>query len=192
MSIENPPEEVTEIRRRLYPEDGDTLTVEGEERGKLYEQLRQVEDRALSYFRLNIWGMGEYRQSMHTAHMLFLDADGSYPDHAAFDVPRDGEGRLVEDSDEYQAYREAVTAYIEHDHGRVGIPAHKLGSNDGWLVTPAECQGALEAWEQYVDDEHEGDYAAAAEVMDPNEPGYWLRWIQFLRVASDSGGFRVW
>jgi hypothetical protein len=186
MSIENPPAEVAELRDQAYHDgtyDADAV-----------RRYMDAREKTLAYFRLNIWGMGEYREAMNTAHMLFFAEDGSsYPNHTEFAIPRDDDGQLIEDSEQYQAYRAAVTAYIEHDHGHVGIPVHKLGSNDGWLVTPAECEGAIEAWEQYVDSEHDGvEGQAAIALRGEDDADYWLRWIQFLRVASNGGGFRVY
>jgi hypothetical protein len=117
-------------------------------------------------------------------------------------VPKTDGGFWDDSSEQYANFQDAWQAYVSHDYGEVGIPVHKLGSNDGWLVTEAECRGALAAWRQYVDDtlrsweqsgdEDEKDESDVAAEMDAQEPEYWLRWINFLAVAAVNGGFRVW
>lgn len=47
--------------------------------------------------------------------------------------------------DYFAANEEAKTA---HDRDTPGIAVHKLGSNDGWLVTPSECRTALDAYQR--------------------------------------------
>ncbi|MGW5049726.1 hypothetical protein [Actinokineospora sp. NPDC004072] len=64
------------------------------------------------------------------------------------------------------------------DHGadrRRGIPSHKLATNDGWHITRAECNQALDA------------FAAATGhdvVLD-------RAFTRFLRAAARHSGFRV-
>jgi hypothetical protein len=59
-----------------------------------------------------------------------------------------------------------------------------LGSNDGWLVTPAEIEWALE----YRDDDE------PLELCDDGADWRltWFDWLVYLRGAADHGGFRVY
>ncbi|MEU0937631.1 hypothetical protein [Embleya sp. NPDC005971] len=64
----------------------------------------------------------------------------------------------------------------------VGIPAHKLSANGGWLVTPREISAALLAYSMASP----MDRASARGVY-----GRWDEWVLFLVDACEVGGFRV-
>lgn len=64
-----------------------------------------------------------------------------------------------------------------------GIPRYKLTSSDGWLVTPAEITAALGWWATTPPDRQRAVKDGVA---------WWPAWINFLKDASDQGGFRVW
>jgi hypothetical protein len=84
-----------------------------------------------------------------------------------------------------------------HGDGPMTIPSFKFGSNDGWLVTPEEIAGALEAW---AETDMARDHLAAdrfrrgmsTKTYETISEDYWRQWIEFLRRAKDRGGFQVW
>lgn len=154
------------------------------------------------YFRLNIWGMGHCRTGMYAAGMIF---DGQEVEFPPYEPPTSAEGGsealvAAEDAyaEEYDRLCEPVRA--AHPEGGEAIPSFKFGSNDGWLVTPAECHAAVEAWREHkakldaldavgiiaedVEDDDSSDATFRAE--------WWPEWIEFLERASQRGGFKVW
>lgn len=149
-----------------------------------------------SYFRLNIWGMGHARQIMSLCGML---ADCRHPELDEWpDEPEMPEG-TVEDPDgviaepgkfdaelisrctAYVAQRDAMLS-LHEPADAIGIPSHKLGSNDGWLVTPDECQAALLAWTEWR--------AQHREVT--GFPDWWDGWLGWIQGAIEHDGFRVY
>jgi hypothetical protein len=67
----------------------------------------------------------------------------------------------------------------------LGIPPHKLRTNDGWLVTAAEIRAALLF------------HAAAsthlqAPLFDSEEKRLFQEWIGWLELAAPRGGFRAY
>lgn len=64
-----------------------------------------------------------------------------------------------------------------HDGRESGIPAYKLSMIDGFLVRPDEISEALRIIGRTDDDQVDGDV--------------WKSWIDFLRLALESGGFLV-
>lgn len=171
---------------------------EGEERDaieKTWKEAWRAYDAAdRSYFRLNIWGMSHCRDVMASLGMLTSEEAPSFPRLEEFgltDYPDDpadydGEERAraeAELTDSGRQYLAAVEAALAFEPVPVrGIPAGKFSSNDGWLVTPAQCQAALAAWQQWTDD-------TRARVE--GEIEWWDRWIGFLTYAKDRGGFHV-
>lgn len=138
-----------------------------------------------SYFRLNIWGMGAARELMHGAGMLDLESGhGDFPSDKDFGVTdamwNDWDGEPDEDtSPEMRAYQKAVQAVTDAQREKpAGIPVHKLGSNDGWLVTPDEISSALEAY-------------VLGDGVPADAPAWWADWIGWLKYAQEHGGFRV-
>jgi hypothetical protein len=88
--------------------------------------------------------------------------------------------------------RECAELLKRHPAGGSAIPLHKLGSNDGWLVTPAECLEALGAW--HARTEGERDDALQSAGIDRNDPDWadlWKRWLEFLELAAHCDGFEV-
>lgn len=156
--------------------------LERDENGGSQEAVSEAYDAMyaadLSYFRLNIWGMGEYRTSM--AKLGMAHNKGDHPRFPDWN-PEWNEVEDYESLPEYQVYedlcKKARSASVEYP----GIPIWKFCSNDGWIVTPIECMSALKIWE-----------AEGCPNPDEGEPEYWLRWIDYLRRASEHGGFEVW
>jgi hypothetical protein len=134
------------------------------------------------YFRLNIGGMMWARGLMGQAGMIH--DEGYAHVRALMDA---APGRNPDEPDEEKAWEANEVAWeaIRRWHPEApGIAVWKLGSNDGWLVTPLECQGAIARW-----------MAAGS----PNPPGAdraecaeWRRWVDYIRQAALHGGFRVW
>ncbi len=149
---------------------------------KLYEAMRETER---SYFRLNLGGMRMTREAMHALGMLDTeDFPHAFPDPADFGVTAamwdDWTGEPNEETPkELRTYLEAEQAVTDAQREKpAGIPVHKFGTNDDWLVTPAEIASALER------------YAQSGEKL-PGGLSWWADWIKYLRYAQDHGGFRV-
>jgi hypothetical protein len=73
------------------------------------------------------------------------------------------------------------------------IPLHKFGSNDGWHVSPEECFFAGNTLKTIREAEPERFYTVlgAAGIKKEGERAYFDRWIDYLLVASERGGFKV-
>lgn len=172
---------------------------EGEERDaaeKAWQDAWKAYDAAdRSYFRLNIWGMSHCRDLMATLRMLTDEDAPRFPTLDEFgltDYPEDpadydGEKRAkaeAELTDDGRRYLAAVEAALAFEPVPVrGIPVGKFCSNDGWLVTPAQCAAALDAWHAQPD---------AVRARIEGETEWWGRWIAYLTYAKDRGGFRVY
>jgi hypothetical protein len=147
-----------------------------------------------SYFRLNIWGMGECRELMIKFGMLTDEPGTAFPTLDAYELiefpddPEHFEGRaraeiIKNQTDAERAYLAAIKATTDADEGGPGIPAYKFSSNDGWLVTPRQIDAALALYRAAPDDDKK---SAAAEHP------WWPEWIAFLAHAKGRGGFRVY
>lgn len=133
------------------------------------------------YFHLNIWGMGRCREAMCAFDMAFEANHPPFPKIEEYGLTYwpEAEDNHPVDSPEGR-YLAAVADVTDGMHFEVpGIPLYKVGSNDGWLVTPLECQGALAKFEANKNTEAE-------------TPPWWEQWIRFLLIAQARGGFRVW
>src|SRR5690606_1339925 len=89
----------------------------------------------------------------------------------------------------------ACEAMLEWLSGHDGTLAmYKLSSNDGWLVTPEECAAAVDAYvgaseedKQHVFNAFADEHHTATELRE-----WFEEWVDFLRRAARSRGFRVW
>lgn len=97
----------------------------------------------------------------------------------------------------FEAHRAAIDAKLAwrpdpQDDFR--IPAHKFGSNDGWLVTPEESFFAGSALKLLREAEPERYLTTlgAAGMKEEDALRYFDRWIDFLLLASERGGFEVY
>ena len=167
---------------------------------------RRTDDAAVeqSYFRLNIFGMSRYVDLMHELGMVFDDDEPpawpkpddfgttydmveviDYPEYPSDTVPTDDQRAGTE---KYIAERDRVLAW----HGREvpGIPAHKFSANDGWIVTPVECESALRL---YMAKLEEIGLDAVGNLVENRkaEPGRWAAWLRYLRGAITHDGFKV-
>ncbi|HEV8652836.1 MAG TPA: hypothetical protein VG276_26475 [Actinomycetes bacterium] len=136
-----------------------------------------------TYFRLNIFGMGRYRDAMERLGMVFWPVEEpQFPKHEAFGLagcPDEDAGDLTPAE---RAYLDQVQAVTDGPcmEETPGIPGYKLASNDGWLVRPLEIRSALKRYHDQGEPVPEGV-----------EPGYWAQWVGFLARCGRSGGFRV-
>lgn len=169
---------------------------------KIREALHAAEAKAGSYFRSNIWGMGQYRDEMDHQGMGHWQ-NIAFPSPDAFKIPmvpyipkqvwdpetrkhRDGteaDTRMVyeEESSEHQAYRDAVNqALATKVPGTTGIALCKFCSNDGWIVTPAEIEEALKE----AKDTPSGNF--------DHGDKRWRQWLDFLKGAIYADGVVVW
>lgn len=145
-----------------------------------------------SYFRLNIWGMGAALEYMHRFGMLSEGDHPAWPEHEEFGLS-DKEWEAAEeqyyDADEDldavtsangRKFIEAHQAVLSASGDTPGIPFWKLCSNDGWHVTPEECQAALDAYE-----------AAGKPEVEKEHREWWAEWLDYLAYSTTHGGFRV-
>lgn len=132
------------------------------------------------YFRLNIGGMGVAAGLMAERGMLYDDRARPTSDEWATlpewdDASEDGGPAYVE------AHRLLVSRVGEG----ANIPVHKIyGTNDGWVVTPAEITGAMEAYARWL-----GEQGIAEADDEPTT--WWPEWIAWMRAAGGHNGFEV-
>jgi hypothetical protein len=87
---------------------------------------------------------------------------------------------------EYVRAGEAVRAW--HPENPTGIACHKLGgTNDGWLVGPAEIAAALATYRTLPAKTVE-EALAREGILDRSR---WDALIDFITLAQDLGGYRV-
>jgi len=177
---------------------------------RLFEVMRETER---SYFRLNIWGMGQVREAMLLLGMAYeSESRSEWPDYPSGVAGQVCEA-LSEDADpaEYLAkYYPEVGSFTEadldtaklyrlaseeirreHPEGGSVIPVHKFGSNDGWIVTPAECLEALSVWYAHTPGERD-DALTEAKIEGADWMTLWERWLRFLELAAHCDGFEVY
>lgn len=135
-------------------------------------------------FRLNIWGMGRYRQLMDIFGMVHESSDADVPEWPEY--PDDDSD---EESPEMKAYDAAalISQGYHNDAGNPTIPVHKFYSNDGWWITPSECAAAIEAW-----DKRDPALAFTEEQTEMLTSDHWGAWITYLRNGIDRDGFQVY
>lgn len=192
--------------------------------GRAWDRAKQF------YFRLNIRGMGYCCDLMDQFDMVYRsESEGEWPDEpVGRDDPWSDRDELeeagvpVEDwPADLREWQDALTYKLSSGvQERPGIALHKFDSNDGWIVTPVECMGAVEQWKRAVlgppqlgsggEDrrvatllakatdravtpfESEAFTAKAMELMKEHDlPEWWPEWIAFLVGAAQHGGFEV-
>lgn len=172
---------------------------EGEERDAAeaaWNEAWKALDRAdRSYFRLNIWGMSRCRDLMDVLGMLTGEDAPRFPTPDEYgltelpDDPEDYEGKERKAAEAKlglagRRFIDGCQAVTDYEPQPVkGIPVGKFGSNDGWLVTPAQCEAALDQWKAQP---------LAAQRKAEATAEWWPNWIAFLAYAKDRGGFRVY
>lgn len=150
--------------------------------GYCMKAIRQPE----IHFDMNVWMAGRIATKMDRFGML---SDGEIePDYwPRFPDGFDGFNLYTEDVEDVDpsTVLPVVSYAAQCDEVRrrgaegCGIPVWKIaGTNDGWIVTPAEIASAMSAW-----------YAADQPMPDDGDLALWGRWIQFLAFAGINGGF---
>jgi hypothetical protein len=141
----------------------------------------KAQDEAGCYFRRNIFGMARLRERLVELGLAYEPAGGHVKRDEWPDPPEPYEQHFDDGeplTPEALAYAEANLAVLKAPRDeRPGIPLHKLGSNDGWWVTAAECRSTLQLWER---------------AGSPMPEEFYDDFIPFLRKAAAHGGFRVW
>jgi hypothetical protein len=155
---------------------------------------------APGYFRLNGRGMSEAVDAMNAIGMVNLSWP-PYPEAAAFDLPEAppfwseaGEPIAYPPDTPEGRFQRAAVDVLESDSGGL-IPSYKLGSNDGWRVTPEEIERALAALDVYAAKHPEAEDPTLHIAADDGtilELDWWGEWIAYLRGAVDHGGIRVY
>ena len=147
----------------------------------------------VGYYQLNVWGMAVCCEAMWKRRMVFVSDGASHEDWASLpevDINHDDGGA------EYQKAETALLSRMEME--QVGIPTHKLCSNDGWVVTPLEITGAIAQLEmsglptpRYRTDAQFGEWYIAGDDEEGEPIEWWDAWIDWLKLAAEHGGFRV-
>lgn len=172
---------------------------------RVMEASRACDAAEQSYFRLNIWGMSRYRELMYELGMAYEDGEHpEWPKYEAYGVTQEQVEVIeypewAEDVTLTDEQREAAEKYLAEQervlswHGQAdtpGIPLHKFGSNDGWIVLPVECQAALGI---YMAKLEEVGQDAMANLIDnkAGNRGHWAQWLAYLNGAITHDGFEV-
>jgi hypothetical protein len=179
------------------------VTDEYKERQAKVETLSAEMDAAnTNYFRLNNAGMRAMCESMDQLGMLVTEYDGNphgaWPTHQEFGLTRDEFDALCDmERDEQRAHPDArFREFAERgDFIRSwsplesGIPVHKFGSNDGWIVTPLDIAAGLRAYRAADSD----DVAKVRQewIWEGRTTSYFDEWIAFLERAQAGTGFEV-
>jgi hypothetical protein len=105
-----------------------------------------------------------------------------------------GDPRLIEQEhvDEAKAYEAKRREHLSvHPGDAEGIPLHKLGSNDGWIVTPVESLQALSAWHAAPHEHRQSVLREVGVTGDNQDESYWQSWLEFLETSTKFDGFEV-
>lgn len=158
---------LTELEKQGVDWNIARLTVMGyseeylEAQRKVDEAMTAMSRADKSYFRLNIWGMGAYRNAMEDIGMGTFAYDmpnwPGLPDgmdqQAFWDWQEEPDNVPEDQAAAYQALADQMSAHKSaHFDAGDAIPLHKFCSNDGWLVTEEECRMALNAFCAFVSD----------------------------------------
>lgn len=157
--------------RNSYPRNSSESLAAQEEVDARWAEYSKLRD---NYFRLNLSGMWQFAQLLDRLGML---ADGQAPDPEEWSKAN----ALEVNSEQAEAYVESLLSRA--DENPSGIPAHKLSDNSGWHVMPSEVAAALRRWEEAK--------ARGAEIPEEWEELF-AKWIQFLTLALERDGFRVY
>lgn len=124
-----------------------------------------------AYFRLNIWGM----RAMRDAIRPVLDDHAKYGEWPKIET--DDDGNPINEAEEKRKVDFLSTPSSDENK----VPTFKFCSNDGWIVTPAECEVIA-------------SYIETAEVT--SDDADWVQYVkrfgQFNRRATKLGGYRVY
>lgn len=140
-----------------------------------------------SYFRANIWGMGILRSAMKEAQVLDLEyEDPGWPEIK----------RLANESDE--TYYDRVDDAHDPIRGFRSaseklVPVGKFCSNDGWVVTPEECEIIANGLDTVKGFTHRGYMSDPIIIEAGSENLVFVKeFADYCRRAAKHGGFKVW
>jgi hypothetical protein len=107
----------------------------------------------------------------------------TFPDPAAYDLTsyQDPDGMIIWDGPrltEFQSKRAHVLA-LHLPREQPGIPIHKLGTPEGWVVDRTECAAAVTAYRRHRD------------PGAPHPHAFGDAFITFLTACADGDGFTV-
>lgn len=171
---------------------------------KVEEAYGRLSSADINYFRLNVWGMSTMRDHMDTLGML---ADRypmpEFPSAEEFGITNEEWWEFDPDEvDENDSTPVKPGVLKMHEASEIhrrwspqdvpGIPAHKLGSNDGWIVTPFDCRAALDAYANAKASNPEAVEAIRAEWAEGDGSNYFDEWIAWLERAAAGSGFQVY
>ncbi len=127
---------------------------------------------------LNAAGMAFCRAGMHRAAMTYQAEHLPFPEWPFTGIE---DWRRADQSrrDAYNMAEHAASAQTVP--GMIGIPEFKLLSNGPWVVSSEEIRQAL------------GRYQASTPSLQAElqADDQWRRWVEWLRVTADHGGFTV-
>lgn len=104
--------------------------------------------------------------------------------------PPTPDARVIEAGDRYRAAVQEICDRETLEDGQVA--SYKWSSNDGWLVTPAECRAIAVALRRSIDMIAE-DYFPDIEGLTEQDGQKWVRnWMRFHEIAAEHGGYRVY
>jgi hypothetical protein len=138
-------------------------------------------------FRFNVFSMAWFCDYMEQRGMIFdagkpppsPDGDWHLMERWQYPESYGDEPPLTADQESAAKELRAATDAVLSWHGPEipGIPMHKFWTNDGWIVTPAECEAAVRIGRQHP---------APADHEE-----YWNQWLDYIDRASRAGGFEV-
>ena len=96
-----------------------------------------------TYLNVTIDWMAELRPMMRATGMLADVAPPPTVDRSEFGVTGEVDRHNPTNDPKIQAYLDMEDARLAAEVDQPGIPAYKLMSTDGWLVTPREIASAL-------------------------------------------------
>ncbi|MGP5523487.1 hypothetical protein ACTXM3_09335 [Glutamicibacter arilaitensis] len=131
-------------------------------------------------------GQRYYKGQMISDFMQLLSCTGmgKYTFAPTLDVEEPDEGDLEAEEEFMKAVTKWRSQSVEDDDV-TGIPLHKLGSNDGWIITQSECIEALSAWDEIDVTELDADMRKIAESDE------WKDFLDYLEWAYEHRGIEV-
>lgn len=172
------------------------------------ELAAAAQDDDPEYFRMSMWGWLKALTAMYCLGMVNLEEVEDYlapvePGSALGEVfelwtDRDRETQLTRGQDTprpkptQRRCKEVAAEGGDGDSGGV-IPLHKLGTNDGLLVTREEIERTLASYDAKFPDRAN----QPRQLPVPHAKGeieiieWWGEWVDWLRDAARHDGFRV-
>jgi len=159
------------------------------------------------YYRFNIWGMGRWRELAIKLDLLDFETENPFAGDWDREVEahrREGRMETDEDGDE-RLPREVVRALLGRESEGGRVPAFKFGSNDGWIVTPAECMMldealrsdeakalVVELWGAEAGRQAEGSGQSTEQVLGGADRYMRADFAAFCARAAKAEGFEVY